>query len=111
MKKIGLLQIKLQFLLRKRAGIVQYNLSGAGWQDFFSSSERSRMYSIVEDRSKEIAEVESEIVLVAKKLMESGYTKEELLADFKNISKYLPKEEVKVVKETQNEEKTIKMHI
>lgn len=109
MKKTGWLKIKLKLLLRKREGIVEYNLSGSGWQDYYTSSERDAMYSDAEDTRRRIADVEYEICCVARELMEAGYTREQLITGFKGLGKYLPKEEEKTEEETVEETTTMHM--
>lgn len=106
MKNTSWLKIKLKLLLKKRAGIVEYNLSGSGWQDYYSSSERDNMYTNNDYTQELIAEVEAKIVKTAYELMAAGYTREQLITGFNGLEKYLPKE----VEET-NTESTPGMHM
>ena len=53
-------------------------LSGSGWQDYYSSSERSRIYSVADDNRRLKGDLAYEITLTVRDLVNKGVPLEEL---------------------------------
>ncbi len=70
---------RIDVLMKKKEKIKTYNLSGSAWQDYYTASERSRLYSCndaAEEKKQEIDQMISEILQMLKA---EGYDTEKIM--------------------------------
>ena len=85
-------EIKKLLKQKNKFTVKRLNLSGSGWQDYYTSNERAQIYreaSLEEvDKAKEARylkirkDIKDLIITILTMLLQSGYSKDEILARF-----------------------------
>ena len=74
----------IQKALNKMNKVKEYNLSGSGWQDFYTSKERAKLYQ-KNDKAKYEKDAYKDLIYeMLGLLIQLGFSKQNILANFKS---------------------------